>query len=227
MILLATPDQSLESFWRETLSRHYEIYERVVSEKHSLEMCLKKAKINLILVDSILFQNSGVHEISDIHQLRPDVPIVIFTEKTDPREEIAAILFGAKAYCPYALDPPLLLKIIKTVLADEVWVDRKFVTRLLHEIEDISEAKHTEAQDLDQHLAALTPRECQIAKLVAGGASNRKIATDLNISERTVKAHLGVIFRKMNIHDRLQLALFINRHRQIAPIWHRDDDEHS
>jgi DNA-binding NarL/FixJ family response regulator len=142
------------------------------------------------------------------------------TEFYDEREEISAILFGAKAYCSFAINLSLLPKVLNTVMANELWVDRKFVTRLLTEIEDITQAKHSEAQRLDKGIATLTPRETEIACLVATGASNRRIAELLSISERTVKAHLGVIFRKIGISDRLQLALYMNRHRQLSSIWH-------
>lgn len=224
MILLATAQEELGLQWRETLSAEYTVYELTVVDKRNLDLCLKKIDSDLLIIDKQLFGDAGVHEISEILQNHPNMHIIVFTNEVNQREEIATILFGGKAYCSYDVRPDLLLKIVKAVLSDEIWVDRKFVTRLLNEIEDITKAQHDEAQTLDQGLSALTPREGQIAELVASGASNRKIAEQLNISERTVKAHLGVIFRKMDIHDRLQLALFINRHRQIGAIWHRDDD---
>lgn len=226
MILLATDKETLAAHWRQTLSDDYQIYDIAITDRRNLEACLKRISLELLLVDKQLFGETGIHEISDITTEHPDMQVIVFTQAFDQREEIASILFGAKAYCPYDVSDNLLLKIVKAVLSDEVWVDRKFITRLLHEIEDITKQHHSEAQDLDKGIASLTPRETQIADLVANGASNRKIAEQLNISERTVKAHLGVIFRKINIQDRLQLALFINRHRQIGSIWHLDDDQH-
>jgi DNA-binding NarL/FixJ family response regulator len=56
--------------------------------------------------------------------------------------------------------------------------------------------------------------------LIATGASNRRIAEKLNISERTVKAHLGGIFKKIGINDRLQLALYMNKYHQLSSLWH-------
>ena len=58
-------------------------------------------------------------------------------------------------------------------------------------------------------LASLTPREGQIAELVASGASNKLIARQLDITDRTVKAHLSAIFQKLGVSDRLQLALYV------------------
>jgi DNA-binding NarL/FixJ family response regulator len=153
-------------------------------------------------------------------ELRPHLNVILMTDESNQQEEVSAILFGAKAYCRIDRDISLLPKIVKTVLADELWVDRKFVSRLLKEIDDIASLKRNETHHLDAGLAKLTRREQEIARWIAGGASNRVIAKELNISERTVKAHLGVIFRKLAIHDRLQLALYMNKHQQISAIWH-------
>ena len=59
-------------------------------------------------------------------------------------------------------------------------------------------------------LNGLSEREGQVAKLVAGGASNKEIADRLSIAERTVKAHLTAIFEKTGARDRLQLSLKVN-----------------
>jgi DNA-binding NarL/FixJ family response regulator len=58
-------------------------------------------------------------------------------------------------------------------------------------------------------LDELTKRECQVAKAVADGLSNREIAARLSISERTVKARLTSVFQKLNVRDRVQLALLL------------------
>ena len=223
MIVLATGNEALAKRWRDALSKSQEVYELTLSDKRNLELCLKKISIEILFIDQALFGGGGLHELSDLLHIQSQVQIVVFSEKSNERDEISAILFGAKAYCQYDLKEHLLLKVVDTIKQGEIWVDRKFVSRLLGEIEDITKAQHHEAQDLDKILSTLTPREKEIAKHIAGGSSNRKIAEHLNISERTVKAHLGVIFRKMGIEDRLQLALYINRHRQIGSIWHRKD----
>jgi DNA-binding NarL/FixJ family response regulator len=60
----------------------------------------------------------------------------------------------------------------------------------------------------DERLGRVTPRERQIVDLLSAGASNKEIAKRLNVTERTVKAHLTAIFRKLGLSGRLQLALF-------------------
>lgn len=220
MILIASSDTSKTEMWRQTLTPHYDVYEVDVHDRRSLDLVLKKVSFDVLIVDLALLGESGINEISELRELQPHIHIVIMTKAPEQREEISAVLFGAKAYCNFDLKLELLPKVVKTVLENELWVDRKFVTRLLIEIEDITNVKHAEAKRLDKGIAAMTPRENEIAALVATGASNRRIAEQLNISERTVKAHLGVIFRKIGITDRLQLALYMNRHQQLSSIWH-------
>ena len=60
-------------------------------------------------------------------------------------------------------------------------------------------------------LQGLTPREYQVAELITAGARNKEIAQQLNITERTVKAHLTELFRNLKVSDRLQLAVLLNR----------------
>ena len=61
-------------------------------------------------------------------------------------------------------------------------------------------------------LQALTAREQQVALAVAGGASNKEVARTLNITERTIKAHVSAIFQKLGARDRLHLSLIMNGH---------------
>lgn len=220
MILIASSDTEMATRWHQLLSTSYSIYEVDVHDRRALDVCLKKVPFDVLVVDLQLLGDSGVNEIASLREIQPHLNIVIMARVPDEREEISAIIFGAKAYCSFNIELTILPKVIKTVMENELWVDRKFVTRLLSEIEDITHAKHQEAKHLDKGIATMTPRECEIAALVATGSSNRKIAEQLSISERTVKAHLGVIFRKIGITDRLQLALYMNRHQQLSAIWH-------
>ncbi len=64
-----------------------------------------------------------------------------------------------------------------------------------------------------ERLSTLTGREVEVARAVARGSSNKEIARQLGITERTVKAHIGSVFQKLNARDRLHLALIVNGQR--------------
>lgn len=220
MILIASPHQEHAKHLHDVLAQHYELYDLDVYDRSKLDLCLKKVHFDLLLLDTEILKNSGIHEITEIRAFQPKMHIVLLSPEINHRDEISAILFGAKAFCKRDIDEGLLIKVVNAVMKNEIWVDRLFVTRLLAEIEDITHLRKNEAKSLDSAVAKLTPRESQIAHYVAHGETNRKISEYLSISERTVKAHLGVIFRKMGLTDRLQLALYMNRHQQLATVWH-------
>jgi DNA-binding NarL/FixJ family response regulator len=98
------------------------------------------------------------------------------------------------------------------VLRGEVWVGRKVIQLLLDELAGFTEHLQREFQtNSDEQLKHLTPRQREIVSLISRGASNKEIAHALHVSEKTVKAHLTGIFRKLKLTDRLQLALFVTQ----------------
>jgi DNA-binding NarL/FixJ family response regulator len=84
------------------------------------------------------------------------------------------------------------------------------VPRLMEELRSLTEREQAASHaDPDGRLERLTRREREIARLIGGGASNKEIAKQLSISDRTVKAHITTIFHKLGFSDRLRLALFV------------------
>lgn len=224
MLLIATMDDALAKLWQSALSSEYTFHETVATDKRQLAICMKKLPIEVVLLHLPLLGSEGVTAISGLQELQPTSKVIIIAPVYDEREELTAVLFGAKAYLEDNIKMSVLLKVVQKVLLGEVWVDRMFVTRLLKEIQEITKVQHQDVVEIERGMAMMTPREEQIAELIATGASNRRIAEKLTISERTVKAHLGVIFRKIGITDRLQLALYVNKYHQIASMWHHSTE---
>lgn len=127
--------------------------------------------------------------------------IVVNTNPSD-EEGYAALLAGAAAYCHAAAPKELLQQVLSAVNSGEIWAGRSLVMRLLKAVNQLP-AK------IDP-LTGLSEREREVAYLAARGQSNKEIARALNITERTVKAHLSACFEKLNISDRVQLALKVN-----------------
>jgi two-component system nitrate/nitrite response regulator NarL len=219
MLLVATQDPILAKFWSDALLAEFTSYDPFVKDHKTLEAVLKKNQVDLLLLDHAILPLEDINYIAYLIEHHPHLNLILLVDTYQPQEELSAIIFGAKAYCLKNISAEILKKIIKKTQEGELWVDRKFSSRLLSALADLTKSKHIEAVHLDSGHASLTPREKEIANLVATGYPNRKIANTLNISERTVKAHLGVIFRKLNISDRLQLALYITKYHQLSGIW--------
>jgi DNA-binding NarL/FixJ family response regulator len=97
--------------------------------------------------------------------------------------------------------------VAQVIEAGQVWIGKNLMQRLLHGTSRLAGNQENGAPDWGQEL---TEREREVALLAANGASNQTIATDCKITERTVKAHLSAVFAKLNITDRLQLALRVH-----------------
>jgi DNA-binding NarL/FixJ family response regulator len=100
---------------------------------------------------------------------------------------------------------------IKKVHAGEVWVDRSLTAAVLKAAAREDELKRVAAD----RIGSLTARELQIVDLIASGHTNRSIADALCISDKTVRNRLTVIYDKLEMTSRLELALFAASHRQI------------
>jgi DNA-binding NarL/FixJ family response regulator len=119
---------------------------------------------------------------------------------------IAALDAGCSGYCHAFADAATLKQVVQVVQAGQVWIGKSLMHRLLHGTRTLARPAMA-SSEWDQ---GLTQREKEVAILAANGASNLQIATDCSISERTVKAHLSAVFTKLNITDRLQLALRVH-----------------
>jgi two-component system NarL family response regulator len=112
-----------------------------------------------------------------------------------------------RGVCPLDATVDVLVRAVGIVLQGELWIRRALVAKLV----DSLVAKDGDASGATGRFAILTPREIEIARLIGQGASNKRIARHLAITERTVKGHLTAIFRKTGAVDRLTLALLIAR----------------
>lgn len=120
---------------------------------------------------------------------------------------IAALDAGCSAYCHAFGDLKTLRQVQQVVAAGQIWVGRDLMQKLLAGA-NLAVANRIEPE-MDWAVD-LTPREKEMAILAANGASNKAIASSCGITERTVKAHLAAIFEKLNLTDRLQLALRVH-----------------
>lgn len=160
-------------------------------------------KPQLILCHQSLFEGELNHQLAAIAQQCPDSRTLIIGPPRPMTIQIAALKQGARGYFDEQLPLDKLHDALQLILNGEVWVERHVISGLIDELThkpEISE-QHRQA------LATLSPKEIEVAKLVSHGATNKMIARAMNITERTVKAHLTTIFQKMGLPDRLSLAI--------------------
>jgi len=138
----------------------------------------------------------------------PETSFIAMSPHPEALEGLRLLRGGARGYCNRLVSVRVLAVLISTVASGELWAGKQVTDYLLKTA--LAEKTQPQAQRPDP-LGQLTAREAGIARQVAAGHSNKVIAADSGISERTVKAHLNSIFRKTGIRNRVQLALAISQ----------------
>lgn len=133
--------------------------------------------------------------------------VVVLSYRPDANQAFQALDAGAKGYA-HALSAPALLTQIALVTSNQgLWVWPELLQQV---VGTTFRLLGSGARANDSVLAGLTARERDVALAVAAGKSNKEVARQLDITERTVKAHLGAVFRKLHIRDRMQLVLSLS-----------------
>ena len=145
-------------------------------------------------------------QLIDAARTYPDAVIVAASARPGADEGLQLLRNGIRGYCNRLASARLLSALLATVEAGEIWAGREVTDFLLHSRLSGETEPRRGGEEL---IGRLTAREAEIARQVAAGRSNKVIAADSGISERTVKAHLNSIFRKTGVSNRVQLALAI------------------
>lgn len=152
----------------------------------------------------------------ELRQFHPGAVVVVMSPVPTDTEGMRALDAGARGYVHLLAVPAMLREVEQVVLHGGLWAGPELVQRLLAATRELLR-RSPEAARLVVDLAVLSDREAQVARAVASGKSNREVAEQLFISERTVKAHLGSIFEKLGARDRVQLALLVSGAEAPAP----------
>ncbi len=205
MILLASRVPTVRRRWRGGL-RRFALQE--ATDARRLETLLAAHTPGVVIVDVGLLGPRGAAEVAALQRLSPASRFILASRDPVEREGLAAFRAGARGYCHRDIDPALLPKAVEVVQKGEIWAARGLVARLIEELG--AQKRRNGRADHGARLGGLTRREREIAELVAAGSANKEVASRLGVTERTVKAHLTAIFRKLGLTDRLRLALYLN-----------------
>lgn len=134
-----------------------------------------------------------------------DLAILATSSRPDDEEGLAVLNAGACGYCHSHAPIETLRQALDVVASGELWVGRALLSRLLRLVDS-----RLPRAGLAEWARPLTDREREVAHHAALGESNIAIADALGITERTVKAHLKAVFEKLQVADRLQLALRVH-----------------
>jgi DNA-binding NarL/FixJ family response regulator len=214
MNLLATPTPEKLYAFRQHLLRKGVL--AIVGTLAEYWDCLTEQSPGLILLDLALAGPVWKDIIADTRKMAPAARIVAVADKFPEADELFLLGLGVVGCCNYALPPESVARIIEMVEDGGVWISHAVLPLIMRQLaEKIVVKKQQNGKPLpapakEPDSSSLTPREREIARLAGNGASNKLIARELNITDRTVKAHLSAIFQKLGMRDRVHLALYLN-----------------
>ena len=185
---------------REALHRALDVEEdmKVVAEASDGEEAIKLAselKPNVVVMDIVMPKVNGIEATRKIKEIAPDTAILILTAYDDDEYVLGLLDAGAAGYLLKSARGRDLVGAIRTLRAGESVLHPNIIARLLKRA-TVTSVKESKAQGL------LSEREAEVLRLVALGMSNKEVAEELFLSQRTVKAHLTSVFNKLNVASR-------------------------
>jgi DNA-binding NarL/FixJ family response regulator len=175
---------------------------RVVGEAENGEDAVRLAaelQPDIVLMDLIMPVMDGITSTSRIRREYPDVEVIALTSVLDDGSIFGAIRAGAIGYLLKDTKADRLISAVKSAVAGQVQLSPQVAERLLREI------------DLPDVTEPLTDRESEVLRMLASGCSNKEIARDLNIGEKTVKTHVSSILSKLGVTSRTQAVVYALR----------------
>lgn len=176
---------------------------QVVAEAANGVECLDKLEDSIpdvLLLDINMPEKNGLEVLDEIKKKEYDVKVLILTVHNELEYLLKAVDIGVDGYILKDSESAELKRAIHSVLAGENYIQASLIPALNNRLAN---------RDIDKDkIEALTSRELEVLIQVANGMINKEIATNLNISERTVKNHVSNIFKKIDVSDRTQAAVF-------------------
>jgi two-component system nitrate/nitrite response regulator NarL len=163
----------------------------------ALAVVATRADLDAVLLDLRMPGIDGLTAIGEIGRRRPELPVLVLSSSEDPEDVRQALERGALGYVPKSASPEVLISAVRMVMAGEIYVP----SQMLQPGEAPPRAKADRGPLLE-----LTPRQGEVLEALAIGLSNKQIGRKFNLSEKTVKAHVGAIFRTLAVTNRTQAA---------------------
>lgn len=186
---------------------------QVVGDVADAGEALRKARQllpDLILLDNHMPGVNGVNMLPALREVVPNVRILMLTVSEDEEDLASALRGGANGYLLKTIEGDALVAAIARVMRGESVVAEEMTGKLVAAYRDAAAGPLPPPPQ--SKVAALSPREREILRGIARGASNKEIGRDLGIAETTVKIHVQHILRKLEVGSRVQVAVIASEH---------------
>jgi DNA-binding NarL/FixJ family response regulator len=157
---------------------------------------------DVVLMDLVMPNLGGVEAMRQLRERAPTTRAIVLTSFLDDGRVLPAIRAGAAGYLLKNVQPQELARAVRAAHAGEALIDPTVAARLVDTLAD---------EDTDEGYESLTAREREVLDLIGRGYSNKRIALELGIAEKTVKTHVTHVLAKLGLADRTQAALYVSR----------------
>jgi DNA-binding NarL/FixJ family response regulator len=158
-------------------------------------------------------RRGGLAILDSIRRARPALKLIVIGPEGNDEQVLESIIAGARAYLDLTADTDIVRQAIEVVTGGSIWAPRRLLSKLIDRLLKIPDSSMTNGN------LHLTAREKEVLDLILQARSNREIARQLGIEERTVKAHVGRLMRKTGADNRIELTMHA-MNRPLMPHTH-------
>ena len=185
---------------------NFQVVAEAGTAAESIEMA-RRYQPELVIMDVRLPDGSGIEACREIRAELPGTRVVILTSYPDEEAVLSAIIAGASGYLLKLIRGRDLVASLESVGRGDSLLDPAVTEKVLDRVRRIATGTYTD------EMAQLTQQEQKILLLVAEGKTNKEIASEVFLSDKTVKNYVSSILSKLNLERRAQAAAFVARHR--------------
>jgi DNA-binding NarL/FixJ family response regulator len=208
-ILCWNTDKAVWKHWNQVISADVSLVrvEALDGVYEALQSASSEFKYCFIFLQDKSFSKQ-VEDVVALRSVFSHQKIIVFPNQTSQAAALRLFSVGVSGQCAPYIGREQLDLVLSVVDSGEIWGGKKFIQQLIQQSATTAQVNESELEDLSD-------RELSVAQCIAKGWSNKKIAHELDITERTVKAHLTSIFKKTNTKDRLALALLAQNYYSV------------
>ena len=179
----------------------------VVGNGYEVLETLKKHKVDIILMDIRMPKMDGVYCTKVVKEQYPEIKIVILTTFDDDEYIFGALKYGASGYLLKGISMKNLAEAIRTVVSGKAMINPEITDKIVKLFNHMAQSSY--AIQVDNELTEeLTKTEWRVIQKIGCGMSNKEIASELALSEGTVRNYLSSVLSKLELRDRTQLAIW-------------------
>lgn len=167
----------------------------------------REYKPDVVLMDINMPGTNGLQAIQQLKQDKHHFKVIVLTIHQDREYLFKTLQMGSEGYVLKDAEPSVLVEAIRNVHRGQSYIQPNMTKELVKEFNRVTLHEKDKSDE-----NSLTAREVEVLELIAEGMINKEIAKKLYISEKTVKNHVSNIFKKLNVSDRTQAAIYAFKH---------------